>query len=318
MEIEEVVGIDSTGSYKSLEAVADTTTILNLVLGKVTNSRRLKSDTDAIETQVDRKMLRVSTDLYDAPELKACQRYLGDLKKFIKSRSVPSFFRGGMYLVKDEALKEVHEHLKKAVIDFVPLVETFIAVAEERQLDAKERLGPAYSADNYPSYKQIREAYKIEFGWFNLSTPDKLARIDRNIFKEEQEKAAEMIQSATENIEKMLAIEAKTLADRAIDRLTPGPDGKAKVFRNSMVSNIGEFLKNFNIRNMGSSEELEVEVARMRQLLEGVDPKLLRESASLRADLSAGFTKVSEALNANVINKPKRLMKLGQIEKKEA
>ncbi len=303
---------------KKLEAVADTTTILNLTLGKVTNRVGLSQDTSAVETEVDRKMLHVGVDLYDSKELKACQRYLSDLKKFIRSKSVPSFFRGGMYLVKDEALKEVHEHLKKSITEFEPLVETFVAVAEERQHEARERLGLAYNADKYPTNQQIRDVYRIAFGWFNLSTPDKLARIDRNIFKEEQEKAAEMIQSATENIEKMLAIEAKTLADRAIDRLTPGPDGKAKVFRNSMVSNIGEFLKNFNIRNMGSSEELEVEVARMRQLLDGVDPKLLRESASLRADLSAGFTKVSEALNANVINKPKRLMKLGQIEKKEA
>jgi hypothetical protein len=79
--------------------LSESTVILNLELGKISNRRRIKSDHEAISTEIDRTMLHVGIDLFDADELRACQNFQAQLKAKIKGYTVPSFFRGGMFVV---------------------------------------------------------------------------------------------------------------------------------------------------------------------------------------------------------------------------
>src|SRR3972149_11329234 len=111
-------------------ALAEATLILNLEIGKVSNRRKLDSQTDAIETDVDRTMLHLSVELFDAPELKACQRYLWNLKAQVLAKTVPSFLRGGMYMVKLEAVKEIDDLIAEAQDGFQPVVQAFADVID--------------------------------------------------------------------------------------------------------------------------------------------------------------------------------------------
>jgi hypothetical protein len=292
--------------------IATGTVILSMEIGKVTNTRKLPSQTEAIQTDVDRKMLRVSVDLYDSKELKAVTKFLGTVSRDVKAVSVPSFFRGGMYLVKHEAVEQVDSMLYEAEKSLEPLVSIFSAVAEDRKEEASLRLGSAFDGAKYPSPEAIKSLFHIEWRWLTLETPDSLKKVSKAIFEREAKKAEAALQSATEDITKLLAAEAKGLADHMVERLTPGEDGKQKVFRNSLTGNITEFLKNFSLRSMGSSEELDAQVARMRVLLEGIDAKELRDNATLRDDLGAGFSKVAVVLDGLVQDKPLRFMDLSK------
>jgi hypothetical protein len=291
--------------------IASGTVVLNLEIGRITNTRRLPKNTEAIETEADRKMLRVSVDLYDSKELRNVTKFLSQLKQRIKGKTVPSFFRGGMYLVKHEAVEEVDEILIEATKQFEPLVEAFASIAEEAKEDARKRLGPAFDGTRYPTPEQIKAIFRIEWRWLTLETPDSLKKVSVNIFQREAKKAEEALQSATEDITMLLAAEAKGLADHMVDRLTPDDDGKRKVFHRTLVSNLSEFLNNFSLRAIGTSEELNDQVKRMRDLLEGIDVKDLKQNATLRQDVSDGFAKVAGRLDELVRNKPRRFMDLG-------
>ena len=48
----------------------------------------------------------------------------------------------------------------------------------------------------------------------------------------------------------------------------------------------------------------------MERLLEGVDPKSLRDSDTLREDVSKGFQKVASALDKIVVERPVRFIDL--------
>lgn len=288
--------------------ITDSTVILSLDLGKVTNRRTIESNTDAVETEIDRKMLHVGIDLFDAPELRACQTFQTRLKAEIRTYCVPSFMKGGMYMVKLEAIEIVDKLLHDSIEQFKPVVQAFADAVEKRKAEARERLKGGFDDSLYPTPEQVLAAYRIEWRWWSVGTPDSLKKISIEFFNREKQKAADQLQAATDGITAMLASEAKKLSDHLIERLTPGEDGKPKQIRQSVVSNISNYLSTFSLRNIGTSEELNAQITRIQSLVEGVDAKDLKMNESLRADVQKNFKEVAKALDALVVNKPKRFM----------
>lgn len=288
--------------------LADTTVILNLELSRVNNTARLKSNTDAVKTQIDRKMLHLSVSLFDSKELRECWNFLYALKAKIWAMTVPSFLRGGLYMIKVEGVEEVEALLNQAVEDFKPKVAAFAAVVDEQREKSKKMLGPAYDPSKFPSQEEVLSAFGIKWNWLSMSTPSSLKQIQKGLFEKEAKKAEESLRNAVEEIVLMLTVEAKELCEHLVERLTPGDDGKPKVFRESAVSNITDFLSHFNMRAVGTTKELTEQIERMRKLLQGVDAKTLRDSDQLKADVHAGFKKVAAALDKLVINKPHRMI----------
>ena len=281
--------------------LAEDTIILNLTIGKVTNRRKVPSDMESIQTDIDRDMLHVSVDLFDSAELRKCESFLSNLKTNVRKLSMPSFLKGGMYMVKHQAVKTVDDIVRKARKDFRPLVEAFAAVAEEQQLEAKSRLGSAYDDSRYPSKGQILEIFSISYNWFTMGTPDSLAKIDKDMFERETKKKALMVEQAADQVTKLLAVEAKGLADHLVDRLTPDVDGQPKRLNKRALEKITEFLDGFSLRNIGSSKELERQMEEMRSILEGVDAPTLRVDDTLKGGVKDHFKSLSDSLDSLIV-----------------
>lgn len=296
-----------------LSSIAENTVILSLELGKVTNTRKISSNTEAIQTDVDRRMLNLSVDLFDAPEQRQCQKFLTALKAKINLYTVPSFFRGGMYLVKHEAVEKVDAIIEKAIEDFKPVVVAFADVVEQRRDEARTRLKSAFNIRHYPTREQVLAAYRIEKRWLTMSTPQSLKQISASFFEREKSKAEQSIAVAADGIVKLLAAEAGELSKHLIERLTPDTDGKAKIFRNSAVTNITEFLATFNLRNIGTSEELNSQITKIQKLVDGVDPQVLRDNETLATSLRTGFQQVAAELDKLVVAKPTRMFDFSEV-----
>jgi hypothetical protein len=277
--------------------MAEDAIVLNLTIGKVTNRRKVSSDNENIQTDIDRDMLHVSVDLYDSEELRKCESFLSNLKSRVRQLSMPSFLKGGMYMVKHNAVKTVDDMVRKARKDFRPLVETFAAVAEGQKLEAKARLGSAFDDSRYPSKGQILEIFSINYNWFTFGTPDSLAKIDKDMFDREVKKKSLMVEQAADQVTRLLALEAKGLSDHLVDRLTPDVDGNPKRLNKRAIEKITEFLNSFNFRNIGSSAELERHMETMREILEGIDAPTLRVDDSLKGSVKEKFKKLSGSLD---------------------
>jgi len=96
------------------------------------------------------------------------------------------------------------------------------------------------------------------------------------------------------------------LVKHARERLEPGPDGKPKVFRNSLVKNIDEFLDTFQMRNIADDTELAGLVSQMRSLAAGVVPADLRTSDSLRRPWAAELGRIETSISSMIVEKPSR------------
>lgn len=284
------------------------TVILNLDYGRIGNRQTVSSQTDEISTEIDRKLLHLGVDLFDAPELRACHSFMAKLKRELRPYTVPSFFRGGMMLVKVEAVKEVDDLLKQAQADFIPLVKAFAEVVDQRREESKVRLKGAYNPKAYPTKGEVLTRFRIEYRWLSMATPTSLQKISMAIFDAEKSKAEDAIKAATAGITSLLAEEAKSLTDGLLEKLETGDDGKAKKLNQRRLDGITKFLSTFNLRNIGTSAELNAEVERMQKLLAGVDAKSLRSNDILRTTVQAGFAQVASELDKLIENKPTRYM----------
>lgn len=298
---------------ESAPTLADNTVILSLEIGQVTNRRKLSSNSTEVNTEIDRTMLHLSVDLFDSQEQKKCQKFITALKAKIAFYTVPSFYRGGMYLVKNEAVETVDVIIEKAIEDFKPIVLAFADVVEQRRDESRARLKGAFNIGHYPSREQVIAGYRIEKHWFTMSTPQSLKQISASFFEREKARAEESLRTATVEITKLLAEEAKQLTGHLIERLTPDADGKQKIFRNSAVTNITEFLSTFNLRNVGNSDELNGQIGKIQSLLKGIDPESLRSSEDLKGTLTQGFKAVGDELDKLIVAKPTRLIDFSEV-----
>jgi hypothetical protein len=104
----------------------------------------------------------------------------------------------------------------------------------------------------------------------------------------------------------LLQVELQKLIGHMVERLTPGDDGKPKVFKGATVDNLSEFLSTFDMRNLGDSAELEAAVAKSRALLDGVDAQLIRDEEGVRNAVAVGMAKVKAQLDQMVVERPRR------------
>jgi hypothetical protein len=106
--------------------------------------------------------------------------------------------------------------------------------------------------------------------------------------------------------QQLLRVRALGLVEKMQDKLKPGPEGKKKVFRNTLFTNIQEFLDDFEALNITSDAQLAQAVDTMRSLLTGVDMDEVRKSDDVRSQLQEQFAQIEEELGAMVTEKPIR------------
>src|SRR5439155_7326242 len=122
-----------------------------------------------------------------------------------------------------------------------------------------------------------------------FGVPDQLKGISREVWEQEREKAALRMAEASAEIQVVLRESMAKLVQHMADRLKEGPDGKPLRFKETTVSNLVEFLANFEFRNVTDDSDLQSLVAQARELLHGVNADDLRTTGDLRTRVQQGM-----------------------------
>jgi hypothetical protein len=279
--------------------VTDKTVVVTITCGAIGNSRKVA--TSEIQIDADKDLIRVTKQLLDSPELKAIGHHDGQTRTEIVSLALPSFFRSGFYLVPIAAIERVQKILTEAKDKREELVEAFLKVYQQRKTEAEERLKGQFNSSDYPMPSRVRQQFIFEWSWVSFATPGRLKEISAAFFQQEQSKAAQQWQQATEEITLLLRTQLKDLVDHMLERLAPADDGKKKKFHSSSVTKVKEFLENFSIRNVTSDAELEMIVNSAKQLLSGIDPDSIRNNEAVRDNAEKGFQMLKACLDPLVV-----------------
>ena len=83
--------------------------------------------------------------------------------------------------------------------------------------------------------------------------------------------------------------------------------GKPHVFRDSVVSNLLNFLNTFEVKNVMGDSELSQTLGQMRGLLSGVTPADLRSNEALRSAVGAQVNAIQTSLTALITTQTRKV-----------
>lgn len=273
--------------------LARKTVCIKVRLSTMGNTRKVS--TSQIETDADKDLLRVSKHLLDSSELKAIGRFDGEVRRFLYNICLP--FEVGIHLLPIAAIEEVEEKLRHFAAQRQELVKAFLAAYPALCHEAAKRLRGLYNPADYPPASDVDREFGFAWQYVSFGVPDQLKGISQEVWQQEREKAAQRMAEASSEIQQVLRETMAKLVQHMAERLKVGEDGKPVRFKETTVSNLVEFLANFEFRNVTDDAELQGLVNQARTLLQGVEADDLRSTGELRARVQSGMEGLASQLD---------------------
>lgn len=178
------------------------------------------------------------------------------------------------------------------------------AVFEEMKTDAHRRLGRLYNASDYPP--EVRGLFAVDWDFPSVEPPNYLLRIAPEVYQQEQERVAQRFEEAVQLAEQAFISELARLVSHLTERLTAGPDGERKIFRDSAVNNLLDFFDRFKTLNVRSNAQLDELVEQAQRTVQGIHPDTLRDNESLRQHVANQLATVQTTLDSMIVDPPRR------------
>jgi hypothetical protein len=288
--------------------LARKTVCIKVRLSTMGNTRKVS--TSQIEADADKDLLRVSKHLLDSAELKAIGRFDGEIRRFLYNICLP--FEVGIHLLPISAIEAVEQKLRQFAEQRQELVKSFLVAYPALCQDAAKRLRGLYNPADYPPASDVEREFGFSWQYVSFGVPDQLKGISQEVWQQEREKAAQRMAEASSEIQQVLRATMAKLVQHMAERLKVGADGKPVRFKETTVSNLVEFLANFEFRNVTDDAELQGLVNQARTLLQGVDADDLRSTGELRARVQAGMEGLASQLDTMLTKSGSRKFRLDE------
>lgn len=264
---------------------------------------RIKLPSSALQVDADPALIKATKYLVDRECLKPVERVRNEARAYLYEKTLP-FPIPGVLFVPKELIGGIDEKLKAYQADFNEQAEAFSRNYDLFMQGARLRLNSLYDPADYPT--DIRPKFSFSWRFLVLDSPGESGVLTPEIYEREQEKFQKTIEEFHELAGATLRARFAEMVDHVVDRLS----GEKKVFRDSLIGNIRAFLSDFSQLNINNDTALESQVNRCRAILEGVDPKTLRSDEGFRSEIAKRMGTVQEQLDAMMIARPKRKIRI--------
>ena len=286
--------------------LARTTVILSLRMTRAGNRRRVSSN--QVEVDADKDAISVNKELLESDEFKEIVSFDGYVRRWLYTRSLPAYgtLKSGIYRIPTGLVSQIDAQLQMCRAERDALVDAFIEAYPARVQAAKTRLRSLFNPTDYPPAVLLPELFTFEFRYMAVSVPTALSSISQELLQREIAKAEVAVKSEADEIKLALRQSFAELIDHAASRLAV-KDGKKLIFRDTLVSNITEFLEFFNARNVVGDDDLSGLVDRARDVMSGIEnPDKLREDGALRGRVRTSLQSIKKEMDENLMLRPAR------------
>lgn len=239
------------------------------------------------------------------------------LKARVEALSMPSFFRSGMFVCKTASVPTVESTLKAGwesivkneLADFLDKFAEDVEAARSNPVK-KGGLGPLFLSGDYPDLDTLKSLFAVEWYWMALSVPE---NIPDELKAEANEKFKRRMEDAADQIEQALRAELLELVSHAEERLTSNPGEKPKIFRDSIIGNLTQFLQTFESRDIFGDDRLKAIVDKAKAVMldangtSKIDAQKLRDLPAVRAAAKEQFAKIKAEISGLVEEKGRKL-----------
>ncbi len=175
---------------------------------------------------------------------------------------------------------------------------------DELRSTAKTRLGRLYNPQDYP--ESMIGLFEVSVDHPNVEAPEYLRMLSPALFRQEADRVRNRFDEAVRLAEESFLGELSKLVEHLTERLNGSDDGKPKIFRDTVVTNLVEFFERFRRLNISSNDELDRMVADVRRIVGNTTAENLRNSESLRQHVSNELSRVQASLDGMMVDRPRR------------
>jgi len=170
--------------------------------------------------------------------------------------------------------------------------------------EARQRLGTLFNETDYP--ETLEGLFDLEVSYPPIEPPRYLVALSPALYRQEHARVRERFAAAVELAEQAFASELGRLMSHLAERLSGSADGRPRIFRDSAIGNIREFLARFQQLNVRSSRELDDLVTKAEATIAGLAPQDLRSSRSLRESVARDAQAIEAAVDLFMTDRPRR------------
>jgi hypothetical protein len=236
------------------------------------------------------------------PAYKEVTAVRGRILAYWKGTTLP-YPEPGVRLIQQAKLREFAEHLTALRHELHDAVYRLDSHYSELKAAARQRLGRLYNPDDYPP--SLQGLFDVEWDFPSVEPPDYLLQLSPDLYEQERARVAARFEEAVRLAEQAFVAEFAKLVSHLTERLS-GPEGERKVFRDSAVTNLGEFFQRFRELSVGSNEQLDTLVEQARRVVRGVEPQALRDNQDLRQHVATELSRVQSVLDGLLVDQPRR------------
>ncbi len=157
---------------------------------------------------------------------------------------------------------------------------------------------------DYPG--RLTGLFDISWDWPSVEPPAYLRQLSPRLYREECEWVQARFNEAVQLAEQAFLDELSKLITHLTVKLSGADDGRQKRLNESAVDNLTTFFERFRRLDVGSNEQLNALVEQAQQLVEGVTPQELRDSAALRQQVVEQLAGTQAVLDGLLVDRPRR------------
>jgi hypothetical protein len=226
----------------------------------------------------------------------------GKIENYWRGLSSP-FPEPGIRLIKQETLEE----FAATMVDYRRELDDAVANLDHHYAELKQaaaqRLGSLFNPSDYP--ETLVGLFGVEFDFPSVEPPDYLVQLAPGLYEQERARVAARFEEAVQLAEQAFLDEFARLVSHLCERVSDD-GGEGRVFRDSAVNNLSEFFSRFRELNVRSNAQLDELVERAQRAVRGVAAQDLRDSGALRQRVGAELSRVQSALDALLVDRPRR------------
>jgi len=228
----------------------------------------------------------------------------GKVDAYWKGTSLP-FPEPGVRLIKHDAVEGFAGQMADFKVELDDAVANLDRHYGELKGAARDRLGSLYNPGDYP--ETLVGLFGVEWSFPSVEPPDYLVQLAPGLYEAERARVSARFEEAVELAELAFTEEFARLVAHLAERITGvGEEGQPKVFRDSAVTNLGEFFERFKSLNVRSNDQLDALVAEAQRAVRGHGARDLRESDGLRREVATELSRVQTSLDAMLVDRPRR------------
>ena len=175
---------------------------------------------------------------------------------------------------------------------------------DELRQAAQDRLGLLFNPADYPD--SLSGLFAIQHDYPSVEPPAYLRQLSPELYRQECQRVQARFDEAVGLAEQAFMEELSRLIDHLTERLTGEEDGKPRIFRDTVVTNLTDFFERFRRLNIRSNDQLDELVQNARSVIQGVEPQQLRNQHWLRQHTSSQMSVIQARLDQLMVDRPRR------------